>query len=102
MGQAAIAIACFVAGFIFRHCWPLLVAWQEQRNFVKYKAGLTIEQVEKAMTDPSSTQTFIPKPNIPRRVGLAENRARKEHESMIPAEHQAQVTQKNIAAMEGK
>ena len=103
MGQAEVAIiavGCFVAGFVFRHAWPLFVAWQDRKVLdVKERPGL---EVYRAWQDRKLVQ---PKPTEPpprRRIGLAEMRARREAESFKPVEHQAQVTQNNIAAMEGK
>jgi len=57
---------------------------------------------QKAVYEAKIKEIRASTPQPRRRIGLAEMRARREAESFKPVEHQAQVTQNNIAAMEGK
>jgi hypothetical protein len=98
---AVISVVSFVAGIVFRHAWPLFVAWQDRKLLKPSFAGKLV-----AVDDLKVKANFQveAKPQDPhrRRVGLAEARSRAEFESLKPVEHQAKVTANNIAALEGK
>jgi len=104
MQVAIIAIACFAAGIVARHAWPLFVAWQDRKLFEKqvssWSSKFKVEEQIARATLPTEGPAIKPAPH--RRVGLAERRARAEFESYKPTEHRDQVTENNIRAMEGK
>ena len=103
MEQAAIAAVGFLAGAIFVKVWPLVVRWVDTRSAV------TIEVAEPKIAHPLDCPVAEPKPSpnprpfdSHRRLGIAERRRLAELQSIKPLTHQAEVTAKNIKAMEQK
>ena len=103
---AVYIIGAFFAGLIAPPIYEALSAW------LALKRGRMQQSVPRAIVHPlfaketpqqtEVIESFIRQPAADkRRRGVAELRHRAEQASMKPAEHQAQVTAKNIKAMEG-
>ena len=66
MQVAIIAIACFAAGIVARHAWPLFVAWQDRKLFEKqvssWSSKFKVEEQIARATLPTEGPAIKPAP----------------------------------------